>query len=540
MTTRKQLDTLAAERILILDGAMGSLIRNYNLTEADFRGSRFADHKKPLAGCNDLLCLTKPDLIYGIHKAYLEAGADIIETCSFNATSVSLADYGIGHLAYEISRAAASLARQAADAFSTPDKPRFVAGSMGPTAKSAGIPPDINDPAKRSITWDELAAAYYDNARGLLDGGADILLVETIFDTLNAKAALFAISRLLEEGQADSRDKVEPELRRGVDPDLPIMISVTVSGDTGRLLTGQTLEDFCASVFHARPWSVGLNCSFGAELLKPHIRKLASLVSCPVSAYPNAGMPDQNGEYAETPESMAAVLTEYMREGMVNILGGCCGSGPDHIAAIAAAAKNFPPRPIRVGEGQFSFSGLKSFPVTKTEGFSFIGKRINPVENDLFTRFIGEADYDGAVELVREMIEKDEGPAPGILNINMDGTGEDAQTAMTRFLNLALSYPDIAGTPIMLESSRWDVIEAGLKTLSGKGIVNALSLTEGTEEFRRKARLILRYGAAVLVRPGDRPGPEKAEGGKTEALRRAQALLTEEGFSPEDIIFDVP
>ncbi|MDR2185370.1 MAG: homocysteine S-methyltransferase family protein, partial [Treponema sp.] len=367
MITRQKFNALASERILILDGAMGSVIRSFNLGEADFRGSRFADHKRSLAGCNDLLCLTKPELISGIHEAYLQAGADIIETCSFNATSVSLADYGIGDLAYEISAAAARLARKAADAFSGPARPRFVAGSMGPTSKSAGIPQDISDPAKRGVSWDELTAAYYDNARGLLDGGADMLLLETIFDTLNAKAAIFAITRLAEERRSV----------HGGGEEIPVMISATVSAG-GRLLTGQTLEDFCSSVSHVKPWSVGLNCSFGAELLKPHIRTLASFVPCLVSAYPNAGMPDKNGEYAETPESMAAVLAGYMGEGLVNIVGGCCGSRPEHIAAIAAAAKNFSPRPVRASGEQSFCPGSKPFPV--------IGQRINAAEKDLFIR----------------------------------------------------------------------------------------------------------------------------------------------------------
>ncbi|MDR3145892.1 MAG: homocysteine S-methyltransferase family protein, partial [Treponema sp.] len=488
MITRQQFNALASERILILDGAMGSMIRSFNPDEADFRGSRFADHKRPLAGCNDLLCLTKPELISAIHEAYLKAGADIIETCSFNANSVSLADYGIGDLAYEISAAAARLARRAADAFSGPAKPRFVAGSMGPTSKSAGIPQDIADPSKRGIGWDELTAAYYDNARGLLDGGADMLLVETIFDTLNAKAAIFAITRLMEERRHNGGEEI------------PVMISATV-GAGGRLLTGQTLEDFCVSISHVKPWSVGLNCSFGAELLKPHIKTLASFVPCLVSAYPNAGMPNQNGEYAETPESMAAVLTEYMREGLVNIVGGCCGSRPDHIAAIAAAAKNCSPRPVRAHAEQPLCPGRKPFPVTREGRFPVMGQRIDTAENDPFIRSVGDGDYDDAVDLVREMIEQGE----GVLNICVDGIPGDAKAAMTGFLTLALSYPDIAGTPIMLESARWEPIEAGLKCLPGKGIVNFLSLADEPGEFRRKARLIRRFGAAALVRTGEAP-----------------------------------
>ncbi|MDR1898915.1 MAG: homocysteine S-methyltransferase family protein, partial [Treponema sp.] len=319
MNSRETLNAIASDRLLILDGAMGSMIQGLHLGEGDFRGSRFASHPTPLLGCNDLLCLTRPEAIRGIHEAYLEAGADIIETCSFNSTALSLGDFGIGELAYEISAAAARLARLAADAFSTPDKRRFVAGSIGPTAKSASISPDIDDPEKRSVYWDELEAAYYDNARGLLDGGADILLIETVFDTLNAKAAIFAAKRLMEERSIE----------------VPLWISATVNDSAGRLLSGQTIEAFCVSVLHAEPWALGLNCSFGAEKLLAHIRNLAGFVPCLVSAHPNAGMPNEEGRYDESPETMAGLIEAYLRPGLVNIIGGCCGTTPAHIAAIA-------------------------------------------------------------------------------------------------------------------------------------------------------------------------------------------------------------
>jgi 5-methyltetrahydrofolate--homocysteine methyltransferase len=360
MSVREKLNAIAAKRILVLDGAMGSMIQNLKLGEDDFRGERFAGHKTPLAGCNDLLCLTKPQAIGAIHEAYLKAGADIIETCSFNSTAVSLEDYGIGDLAYEISAAAARIARKAADAFSTGDKPRFVAGSMGPTGKSAGLSPDVNDPAKRSIYWDELEAAFYDNARGLLDGGADILLLETIFDSLNAKAALFAIRRLLDERNIDS----------------PVIISATITGDSGRLLSGQTLEAFCASVLHAVPWAMGLNCSFGAEKLLPHIRRLSAAVPCFVSSHPNAGLPNKFGAYDESPESMAACIENFLQEGLLNVIGGCCGTTPAHIAAIAAKAalhkpralpQNSSPRPLNLaGLEPLEINSLNSDTTTPT------------------------------------------------------------------------------------------------------------------------------------------------------------------------------
>jgi 5-methyltetrahydrofolate--homocysteine methyltransferase len=530
MNIRKTLDAVAAERILILDGAMGSMIQTFHLSETDFRGGRFASHGTDFLGCNDLLCLTKPEIISEIHEAYLAAGADIIETCSFNSTSISLGDYGIADLSYEISRAAASLARQAADKYSTQDKPRFVAGSIGPTNKSASISPDINDPGKRSVTWDELEAAYYDNARGLLDGGADMLLIETIFDTLNAKAAIFAINRLLKERRTTGTSSTS----HSVLSSFPLMISATVSDAAGRLLSGQTVEAFCVSMFHAQPWSMGLNCSFGAEKLKTHIKDIAKFAPCLISAYPNAGMPNQFGGYDETPASMAAFAEEYMREGLVNIIGGCCGSTPAHIAAIAAKASSYKPRIIPAKQGKTFLAGLEPLPVDWTLGFTDIGERTNVAGSRKFLRLIKEENYPAALGIAREMIER----GAAIIDVCMDDALLDAKTTMTRFLNLVLSDPDIAKAPIMIDSSRWEVIETALKCIQGKGLVNSISLKEGEHEFLRRAHLARSYGAAVVIMLFDEQGQAASYERKIEVAERSYRLLTGSGFPPEDIVFD--
>jgi 5-methyltetrahydrofolate--homocysteine methyltransferase len=541
MNIRETLNAAAAERTLILDGAMGTMIQSYRkpdgqaLGEEDFRGlgkgspqdGRFAAHRKPLLGCNDLLCLTRPEVIAAIHEAYLKAGADIIETCSFNATSVSLEDFGLGDLAYEISAAAAGIARKAADAFSTPEKKRFVAGSMGPTAKSASLSPDINDPGKRGITFDELAAAYYDNARGLLDGGADILLIETVFDTLNAKAAIFAIKRLEEERHTD----------------IPVMISATIAGPSGRLLSGQTLEAFCVSVLHADPWALGLNCSFGSGQLKAHAAELAALAPCLTSAHPNAGMPNQFGAYDETPESMAAQIEEYLGEGLVNIIGGCCGTTPAHIAAIAAKAAQYRPRPFPgpAKQGRRTcLAGLESLTVGGAGGRGaggppvYIGERTNVAGSRKFLRLIGSEKYAEALEVAQGMI----GAGARIINICMDDAMLDAEQAMVKFLTLALSDPDIARVPFMIDSSRWTVIESALKYIQGKALANSISLKDGEGEFLRRARLIRGYGAAVVVMLFDEQGQAAEYERKIEIAGRSYRLLTENGFPPEDIVFD--
>jgi 5-methyltetrahydrofolate--homocysteine methyltransferase len=525
MVTCEQLNSLAEKRILILDGAMGSLIQGFKLKEADFRGSggpqggRFAGHPAELLGCNDLLCLTRPEIISHIHEEYLEAGADIIETCSFNSTAISLGDFGLGDLAYEISVASAALARKGADKFSRPEKPRFVAGSMGPTAKSGSISPDINDPGKRAVTWDELEAAYYDNARGLLDGGADILLVETVFDTLNAKAAIFAVDRLREERRID----------------IPLMISGTIADASGRILSGQTVGAFHASVLHGKPWSIGLNCSFGADMLAPYIREIAGLAPCLVSAHPNAGLPNQFGAYEESPASMAAKMEEFFRDGLLNIAGGCCGTTPAHIAAIAEAARTYRPRKAPKKTPAPLLAGLKPLDITGRPGsFIPIGERTNVAGSKKFLRAIKEEDYDEAVSIAQTMLE--EGAA--IIDVCMDNALLDGEKAMTRFLNMGLCFPDFAAAPVMVDSSRWELIEAGLKCLQGKGLVNSISLKEGEEEFLRKARLARRYGAAVVVMLFDEQGQAASYQRKIEVASRCYALLTGDGFPPEDIVFD--
>jgi len=527
MSVRETLNAIAAKRILVLDGAMGSMIQNLKLGEDDFRGGRFVDHKTPLAGCNDLLCLTRPQAIGGIHEAYLKAGADIIETCSFNSTSVSLEDYGIGDLAYEISAAAARVARKAADAFSTADKPRFVAGSMGPTGKSAGLSPDVNDPAKRSIYWDELEAAFYDNARGLLDGGADIIILETIFDSLNAKAALFAIKRLLDERNID----------------VPIIISATITGDSGRLLSGQTLEAFCASVLHAAPWAMGLNCSFGAEKLLPHIRRLSAFVPCFVSSHPNAGLPNKLGAYDESPESMAACIEKYLQEGLLNVIGGCCGTTPSHIATIAAKAAQHKPRPLPQSPSPppLLLSGLDLLEIntlkpdtTTPDSLILIGERTNVSGSRKFLRLISEGKYNETLTFARETIED----GAKIINVGMDDAMLDAESSMCAFLDLALSDPEIARVPVMIDSSRWSVIEAGLKRLPGKGLVNSINLKDGEAEFLRRALLIKRYGAAAVVMLIDEKGQAVSYDRKIEIAGRAYRLLVDAGFPPENIVFD--
>ncbi|MDR1618933.1 MAG: methionine synthase [Treponema sp.] len=518
MTLRETLNAIASERLLILDGAMGSMIQGLRLSEADFRGPRFASHPAPLLGCNDLLCLTRPEAIRGIHEAYLEAGADIIETCSFNATALSLGDFGIGGLACEISAAAARLARQAADAFSTPEKRRFVAGSMGPTAKSASISPDIDNPERRSVYWDELEASYYDNARGLIDGGADILLIETVFDTLNAKAAIFAAKRLMAE--------------RGID--IPLWISATVNDSAGRLLSGQTIRAFCVSVLHADPWALGLNCSFGAEKLLAHVRELAGFVPCLASAHPNAGMPNEEGRYDESPRSMADHVEEYLGPGLVNIIGGCCGTTPAHIAAIAERARGYGPRRVPGPLKGTFLAGLDALAAGRERGLTAIGERTNVAGSKKFLRLVKEENYREAMGIARDMIEK----GAAVIDICMDDALLDAEKTMVRFLRLTLSDPDIAEVPFMIDSSRWNVIEEALKCIQGKALVNSISLKEGEEEFLRRARRVRLYGAAVVVMLFDEKGQAASFERKIEIARRSYNLLRAAGFPPEDIVFD--
>ncbi|MDR2178619.1 MAG: homocysteine S-methyltransferase family protein [Treponema sp.] len=523
--SRERLNAIAARRIIILDGAMGSLIQSYCLTEEDFRGKRFAGHPVKLLGCNDLLCLTRPELIRHIHEEYLEAGADITKTCSFNATAVSLEHFGLEDLAYEISRAAAALARAAADRFSSSGRPRFVAGSMGPTAKSGSLAPDINNPEKRAVTWDELVRAYYDNARGLLDGGADILLVETIIDTLNAKAAIFAINKLRGERRQD----------------VPVMLSASVANAAqtgGRILAGQTLGAFCVSVAHAEPWAIGLNCSFGAEALKNSVAELGTLSarfggSWLISAHPNAGLPNRLGAYDESPESMALKMETYFKEGLVNIAGGCCGTTPAHIAALAETAKSYPPRDKpRPPAPRARLSTLVDFDTGKE--FRLIGDGTNVTKNRDFFRFIHEKNYDDALAEAAGMIEA----GAAIIDVCVDDPLLDGKQALRDFLNFIPQDPETARTPVMIDSSRWDIIEAGLSCVQGKCLVYSISLAEGPDEFLRRAALVRSYGAAAVAALVDEQGPAADYERKIETARRSWRLLRDSGFPAQDTVFD--
>ena len=521
MSRTDLLHSLLAQRILILDGAMGTMIQSYSLGEADYRGARFADFAHDLKGNNDLLCLTQPHIIKEIHAKYLAAGADILETNSFNATSISMADYHMEHLVPELNFAAAKLAREAADeaTAATPDKPRFVAGVLGPTSRTATISPDVNDPGFRNITFDQLRLAYLEAIDGLVKGGADILMVETIFDTLNAKAALFAIEEYFEANH----------LR------LPVMISGTITDASGRTLSGQTGEAFWNSVRHARPLSIGLNCALGPDLLRQYVEELSSKADVFVSAHPNAGLPNAFGEYDMGGAEMAVHIGEWARSGLLNIVGGCCGTTPVHIAAIAKAVAGVAPRVPPVLEPAMRLSGLEPFNVGKDSLFVNVGERTNVTGSKAFARMILEGRYDDALSVARQQVEN----GAQVIDINMDEGMLDAEAAMVRFLHLIASEPDIARVPIMIDSSKWSVIEAGLKCIQGKGIVNSISMKEGEAEFIERAKLCLRYGAAVIVMAFDETGQADTYARKTEICARAYKLLTETvGFPAEDIIFD--
>jgi 5-methyltetrahydrofolate--homocysteine methyltransferase len=517
----KNFTALLNERILFLDGAMGTMIQRHKLEEADYRGERFLDWPSDLKGNNDLLSLTRPQIIRDIHTQYLEAGADIIETNTFNATRVAMADYGMEELAYEINVASAGLAREAADAVTaqTPEKPRFVAGVLGPTNRTTSISPDVNDPAFRNIKFDELVEAYTESTRALLEGGADIILIETIFDTLNAKAAVFAVDRLFEESGTR----------------LPIMISGTITDASGRTLTGQVTEAFLNSLRHARPVSIGLNCALGAEQLRQYIEELSHLADIRISAHPNAGLPNEFGEYDETPEQIAAELGDWAANGFLNIVGGCCGTTPDHIRAIVAAVSQHSPRVVPEIETQCRLSGLEACNIGKDSLFVNVGERTNVTGSARFKRLIMEGDYETALDVARQQVEN----GAQIIDINMDEGMLESQDAMVRFLNLISAEPDISRVPIMIDSSKWDIIEAGLKCIQGKGVVNSISLKEGEEEFINHARLVRRYGAAAIVMAFDEAGQADTRERKVEICARAYKILTEQvGFPPEDIIFD--
>ncbi|HET7270568.1 MAG TPA: methionine synthase [Rubrobacter sp.] len=510
---------LLKQRIVLLDCAMGTMIQSYGLSDADYRGERFADHPGELKGNNDLLSITQPQIIRDIHEAAMEAGSDIIETNTFSSTSIAQADYRMEDLAYELNYEAARVARQAADSFATPDRPRFVAGALGPTNRTASLSPDVNNPGFRNITFDELAEAYKEAARGLVEGGADLLLVETIFDTLNAKAAIFGITGYLEE--------------EGLD--VPIMISGTITDASGRTLSGQVTEAFWNSVRHANPISVGLNCALGSAELRQYIEELSRISDVPVSAYPNAGLPNEFGEYDETPEMMAAEIGEWAEAGWLNIVGGCCGTTPEHIRAIAEAVSGHPPREIPEIPKKLRLSGLEPCNVGPDSLFVNVGERTNVTGSARFKDLIMNEDYETALDVARQQVEN----GAQVIDINMDEGMLDGEEAMVRFLNLVAAEPDISRVPVMIDSSKWSIIESGLKLVQGKAVVNSISMKEGEEEFVRQARLLKRYGAAVIVMAFDEKGQADSKDRKVEICKRAYEVLTEEvGFPPEDIIFD--
>ncbi len=524
--TEVLLRDLMARRILILDGAMGTMIQQYKLTEEDYRGTRFADFTVPgkeifVKGNNELLSLTRPDVISEIHEQYLAAGADLIESNTFGATTVAQDDYHMGHLAYEMNVASARLARAACDKYSTPDRPRFVAGALGPTPKTASISPDVNDPAARNVTFDQLVTAYLDQTRGLVEGGADVLLVETIFDTLNCKAALFAIDQFFEESGKR----------------FPIMISGTVTDASGRILSGQTVPAFWHSIRHAQPLTVGLNCALGAALMRPYAEELSKIADTYVCIYPNAGLPNPMSDtgFDETPDVTSSLLRDFAESGFVNIAGGCCGTTPEHIKAIAEIVANIAPRVIPAVEPTLKLSGLEPFVIDDQSLFVNVGERTNVTGSKAFARLIINEQYDEALAVARQQVEN----GAQVIDINMDEAMLDSQAAMSRFLNLVASEPDIARVPIMIDSSKWSVIEAGLKCVQGKAIVNSISMKEGEEKFLHEAKLCRRYGAAVIVMAFDEKGQADTFERKIEICERAYNLLVKEvGFPPEDIIFD--
>lgn len=506
------------KRILVLDGAMGTLIQGYGLSEKDYRGDGYCCSKSELKGCNDILVQTRPDIIAAIHEEYLKAGADIIETNTFNTNSISLADYGLEDKVYEINLEAAKLSRKSADKFETPERPRFVAGSIGPTNRTASMSPDVNDPGYRAVTFDDLVQSYYDQIRALYDGGVDLLLIETVFDTLNAKAALFSSSIVAEE--------------KGYK--LPIMISGTITDASGRILSGQNIEAFYISVSHADLLSVGLNCAFGADKMKPYIKALGGIADCAVSAHPNAGLPNIMGGYDETPASMADIIEEYLREGLLNIVGGCCGTTPAHIEAIAERAARYKPREVVKREPVTMLSGLEALKITPETNFVNVGERANVAGSAKFARLIREKNYEEALSIVQKQVED----GAQIIDVCMDDGLIEGVPVMTEFLNLMASDPDISRVPLMIDSSKWEVLVAGLKCSQGKSVVNSISLKEGENVFLQRAHEIRKYGAAAVVMLFDEKGQADTFERKIEVAGRAYDLLVKNGFPAQDIIFD--
>jgi 5-methyltetrahydrofolate--homocysteine methyltransferase len=522
---RAAFEAALASRILVLDGAMGTMLQRHRLTEEDYRGlgttDRFAEWPRDVKGNNDLLVLTQPELVARVHREYLEAGADMLETNTFNANAISMADYGMEALSYELNVAGAALARGVCDEVERqdPTRPRWVAGVLGPTNRTASISPEVENPGARNVTFDDLVAAYLEATRGLVDGGADILMVETIFDTLNAKAALFAIETFFEQSGMT----------------MPVMISGTITDASGRTLSGQTAEAFWASMAHVRPVSIGLNCALGAAQLRGYVQELSRIADCHISAHPNAGLPNAFGGYDETPAMMAEHIAEWARSGLLNIVGGCCGTSPEFIAAIAKAVEGVPPRQVPPVEPLLRLSGLEPFTVGPTTNFVNVGERTNVTGSARFAKLILEGNYTEALAVARQQVEN----GAQLIDVNMDEGLLDAQHAMVTFLNLVASEPDISRVPIMVDSSKWSVIEAGLQCLQGKGIVNSISLKEGEAEFLRQARLVRHYGAAVIVMAFDELGQADTVERKVEICTRAYHLLTQQvGFPPQDIIFD--
>ena len=525
MTLIERLQSLLASRILVLDGAMGTMIQRRKLDEADFRGDRFRNHRHDLKGNGDVLALTRPDVIGDIHREYLAAGADILETNTFSSTAIAQADYGLESLAYELNLEGTRVAKAAADEWSarTPDRPRFVAGAMGPTNRTLSISPEVDNPAARAVTFDQVREAYRDQVRGLIDGGADLLLLETIFDTLNAKAAIAAVLEIFEE--------------RGVE--LPLMLSATITDRSGRTLSGQMLDAFYASIRHAKPFSVGLNCALGAEQMRPYMAELSRIAECYVSSYPNAGLPNAFGEYDEQPADTARLLRDFAESGFVNILGGCCGTTPDHIRAVDEALKGVPPRerpqPLDQSERFTQFSGLETLTLRPDSNFTMVGERTNVTGSKRFARLVTSGQFGEAADVALGQVRG----GANILDVNMDEGMLDSEAAMTTFLNVIATEPEIARLPIMIDSSKWSVLEAGLKCVQGKAIVNSISLKEGEEDFLHKARLVRRYGAAVVVMAFDERGQADTVARKVDICQRAYRLLLDKAeFDPSDIIFD--
>jgi 5-methyltetrahydrofolate--homocysteine methyltransferase len=521
VNSRSVLDKLIKERILVLDGAMGTMLQNYNLDEKDFRGDLFLKHPVDIKGNNDILSLTQPHIVAEIHKAYLEAGADIIETNTFNGTSISQADYEMEDQAYQINLKSAQIARQVADEFNekNPSKPRFVAGALGPTNKTASMSPDVNDPGFRAISFDDLRSAYYEQAKGLIDGGSDILLVETVFDTLNCKAALYAISELKEEYQSE----------------IPVMVSGTITDASGRTLSGQTVEAFWISIKHADLFSVGLNCALGAKELRPYLKSLSEIADCYISAYPNAGLPNELGEYDQSPEIMQQFIREFAESNFVNIIGGCCGTTPSHINAMSQAVEGLRPRQKKAPYQNSQFSGMEALIVRDDMNFINIGERTNVTGSIRFSSLIKDNNYQEALSVARQQAES----GAQIIDVNMDEALLDSEKAMAKFLRLLMAEPDIARLPIMIDSSNFDVIVSGLKCVQGKCIVNSISLKEGETEFKRQANILRKFGAATVVMAFDEEGQADSIERKVSICKRAYTILVDElNFDPTNIIFD--